>query len=522
MGSVDPVVENSGGTLPVFLRDAARQHPQGLALVEGTVRLTYAELDAAADKLEASFRAMGIGRGDVIAVQLPNWWEAAVVFHAAMRLGCVINPIVTIYRDAEVGFILAQAKAKLILLPDHFRNFDYAAMMGRIRAADVDPIIVLVRCDRPLPPDTLDFEDLLGGEKAEPVHAADPDDVTLLLYTSGTTGEPKGVLHSHRTLINENRAMIEWFGLDVRDNIFMASPVTHITGFLYGILLPPMLGSAVVLQDVWDPAEAFELIADEACRFTVGATPFLRELTDECQRRQAGPGLRYFVCGGADVPPALVENARATTGAQVMRVYGSSECPTVSCGSPTDTVEALADTDGRPMPGIEVRIDGPAGEAGELLVRGPELFLGYFDARLNQDSFDADGFFRTGDLVRIGADGLITVTGRKKDIIIRGGENISAKEIEDLLVRHPKVAEVAIVAMPHARLGETVCAFVVPALPDDPPTLADLLEILTSAGLARQKYPEHLEVVSAMPVTASGKIKKNELRNLIAKEYARN
>jgi cyclohexanecarboxylate-CoA ligase len=319
------------------------------------------------------------------------------------------------------------------------------------------------------------------------------------------------VLHSHRTLGYECLSIARLFSLGT-DPLFMPSPVTHITGFLFGILLPPMLGVASVLMDVWDSTAAARLIEVERCGFTMGATPFLQGLVDAYSERSSPCALKWFLCGGADVPPQLVYRAREVLSSGVLRVYGSSEFPTFSCGRPQDPPDVGAHTDGFPISPAEGRLDhADGGGSAELLVRGPELFLGYLDASLNADAFTADGFFKTGDLASIDDRGAVTIVGRRKDIILRNGENISAKEIEDILYQHAAVQEVAVVAMPDRRTGEKVCAFVVPVA-GSVPTLDDLCHYLESYQIARQKFPEWLELVNQLPVTASGKVQKFVLR----------
>jgi len=477
------------------------------------------------ERVGRSLRALGVGRGDVVTVELPNWWETSVVIHAVLRIGGVPNPVVPIYRDREMSFIIAQARPRVVVVPHRFRQYDYVAMLQRIVGVDGDdgPVVLAVRPEGELPADVVDFGSLLV-EDGQDSHGAEPGDVcaatdiALLLYTSGTTADPKGVLHDHSTLEHENRSIIELFSLDRGSGVFMGSPVTHITGFLYGVLLPPMLGVPVALLDIWDAARARELIDAEACRFTVGATPFLQGLTDEYSR-DAGPcPLSAFACGGADVPPDLVRRSRAVLHAAVVRVYGSSEFPTVTCSSPDDDEHLAADTDGRPIgAAVECRIDRPDERGvGELVARGPELFLGYLDASLNDDAFTDDGWFRTGDLASIDHDGAVTIRGRSKDIIVRGGENISAKEVEDLLYTHPSIREVAIVAMPDPVMVERACAFVV----TEPATtlqLDDIVAFLDGHRLARQKFPEHLVLVDELPKTPSGKVQKFILRDRLTR-----
>ena len=465
----------------------------------------------------AALGALGVARHDVVTIDLPNWWESLVAVHATLRLGAVANPVIPIYREREVGFILRQARPKVVVVPHRFRGVDYVEMVRELLGpSDRSTRVVVARPEGSLPDGYITFEALLEAGAAgleASMDEAEPDDIALLMYTSGTTADPKGVLHNHRTLGYENTSIIDLFRLGATDTAFTASPVTHITGFLYGVLLPPVLGVPSVLLDIWDPDAALSLIEAEGCRFTVAATPFLRGLTEAYNRRQSPCALRAFLCGGADVPPELVYRAREVLGTTVVRVYGSSEFPTFSCAGPDDPPELGAETDGSPIGPVELQLDDvDSTGTGELLVKGPELFLGYLDASLNSAAFTDDGFFRTGDLARVDDRGAVTIQGRKKDIIIRNGENLSAKEIEDLLHEHPAVQDVAVVAMPDAVTGEKVCAFVV-AGAGAQITLEELCDHLKGRRVARQKLPEWLEVVDALPTTASGKVQKFVLRD---------
>lgn len=492
------------------IEDWAARSPDVVAIVDGSdgTRLTYRELAVAVDRLAGALQARGVGPGDVVMAQLPNWWEAAVVFHAVARLGAVLNPVVPIYRDREVGFIVRQARPKVVFTPHQFRGFDHLGLARRVSDPDDPPLLVAVRPRAGT--GTLVFDDLLA-EGRSAVPAGEPSDIALLLYTSGTTADPKGVLHSHQTLGYEVRSIVDLFSLGADDAVFMPSPVTHITGLLFGLLMPVVTGCTAVLLDIWDAREAVDLVERESCRFIMGATPFLHGMTEEHARRGHESALRVFLCGGADVPPALIRRAAEVLGCHVARVYGSSELPTVSCGGPGDDLRLRAETDGMPIGPVVCRLDDVVDGVGELVVDGPERFLGYFDPALNEAAFTADGLLRTGDLASIDERGAVTIRGRRKDIIVRGGENISAKEIEDLLHQHPAVAEAAVVAMPDPVLAERACAFVVPAAGPHP-TLADLTRFLEGHRLARQKLPERLEVVDALPMTASGKVQKFVLR----------
>lgn len=520
----DPRHEREGwfdrSTLTSSLLESVDRVPDRTAVVDGSQTLSYRELSRRAQAFARGLQALGVARGDVVTVQLPNWWEAIVACHGTLALGAVVNPVIPIYRDAEVGFIVDEARPRALVIPHRFRDFDFVAMAQRAVARHADPpTVMVVRPEGPLPDGFLAFDDVCDDATVDesdtddaPIHDAVAEDICLLLYTSGTTADPKGVLHSHQTLSYENRSIIDLFGLSDTDAVFMPSPVTHITGFLYGVLLPPMLGVAAVLLDIWAPAAALELVQRHRCRFTVGATPFLQGLTDAYERVGIRSELTTFACGGADVPPELVRTATDVLGAAVMRVYGSSEFPTVSCGHPDDPLDLRATTDGRPIGPVECRLNPSDAATGELLVSGPEMFLGYLDAALNGDAFTADGFFRTGDLATISADGAVTIRGRLKDIIIRNGENISAREVEDLLYEHPIVADAAVVAMPDEQTGEKACAFVVPT-PGAALTLDEICTHLETRRVARQKFPERLEIVDELPRTASGKVQKFLLRD---------
>lgn len=508
-----------GKTTADFAEQRAHQTPQQIAVVEGGRRLTYAFLLDEARRIATGLRDLGLRPGDVISFQLPNWWEAVAVNLAASLGGWAINPIVPIYRDAEVGFILADCQTKVIFVPEQFRSIDYVEMLGRIAAeGGARPLVVTVRGGET--PGVLRYETLGSSSAPWECNLAAADDLKLVLYTSGTTGRPKGVLHSHNTLMAELRAVTQFWRVGERDVVIMPSPVTHITGYSYALETVFFAGIKVVLMDRWDAHQAVTLIQAEEASLTVGATPFLAELTAAVEASGALlPSFRLFASGGAPVPPDLVLRAsRAMPGCLVCRVYGSSESPTVTLGiNGAADQERAAVTDGK-VCNNEVRIADavtgallPAGGEGEILVRGPEVMLCYSREEDTRDAFDAEGFFRTGDLGTLSSDGFITVTGRKKDLIIRGGENLSPKEVEDLLHAHPDVLEAAVVAMPHTRLGETPCAYVV-LKPGGSMDLAQMRAYLDAQRLARQKFPEQLFVIDAMPKTASGKILKHVLR----------
>jgi cyclohexanecarboxylate-CoA ligase len=514
-------------TFAAALLEQARVRPQKTAVVDDRVRLTYGELGERTLRLAAALSARGIGRGDVVSLILPNRAEAVALFYATNHLGAIVNPIVPIYGAREIGFILRQVESAAIVVPDRFRGVEFPALIDRL-APEVpslrERIVVGDAASGWYP-----FEQLWRGarENASPAGAGpvDPNDVMIVLYTSGTTADPKGVLHSNNTLLGECRGTIRYHGLGDDEVFVMASPVSHIAGLLYGIMLPILLGGTSVLMEQWDPERFLALVERERGTYSAGATPFLQGVLDcPALDRHDTRSLRLFPCGGADVPTELIRRAMRRLGVRSGRGYGSTEFPSITSSAGPDVPEAKrAETDGRPLGANEIELRDaaglpvPAGDEGEIWARGPELCLGYRDAALNAEAFDAQGFFRTGDLGRLDRDGYLTVTGRVKDIIVRGGEKLSAKEIEDLLLEHPKVKNAAVVPVPDRALGERVCAVVVPARAGEAPTLAELVRFLESKEISRRKLPERLEIVAELPTTASGKVAKHVLRDRVAR-----
>lgn len=508
-------------TLADFARELAARDPDRVTHVFGDERCTVSQLLVEAEALAAALQARGLVAGDVVSFQLPNWREAVVIDLASTMLGLVVAPIVPIYRDAEVVFMLADAGVRAAFFPTDYRGFDYAAMMQRI-APQLPALTGLFSVRGDAGADS--YEALVGEQRrfaATP--EVDPNAVKMILYTSGTTGRPKGVLHSHNTgPLRLQRAFELWSRgarLEGLDNVLlMASPVTHVTG-QSGMEIPFCSNTRTVFMERWNAAEALEIIDREQVSASVGATPFLQELLNAAE--QAGrrlPSLQVFACGGAEVPPALVSRAyEVLDQCRAFRVYGSSEVPLTTLGFFGDgEMELAATTDGRVVD-YEVRIVDDEGhplrqgQEGEICVRGPAMLLGYGDPEATAASFDAEGYFATGDLGRLSDDGAIIVTGRKKDLINRGGEKVSAKEVEDILHRMPGVREAAVVAMPHPRLGETLCAYLI-VQPGSAPDLSAVLSFVSAAGVAKQKYPECVVIVDDFPRTAAGKIRKDRLR----------
>ena len=519
-----------GHWLDATLVDTARAmvvaNPDKVLLTESDRQLTRRRAWDQALRLAAFFRSRGLKPGDVVAFQLPNWTESAIIALATRMMGLIINPIPPIYRESELAYILADCGAKVIFVPQVFRKFDHAAMLEALKPtlpqlADV----VVVRGDGALRWD--DLLDLAPLDDAL-LPKVDPSAVMMVMYTSGTTGRPKGVLHTHYSFDHRTRAMGEAWGIGPDDVVFMPSPVTHITGAFWVFDMPWVRGCRSVLIDVWAADDGIRCIEDNGCTVSGGATPFLQQILDNARDRAGALSqLRLFFCGGTTVSPDLILQASKTfPDCLFFRAYGSTEMTTATLGIRERSQARLgAETDGEIVYPVEFRLVGddgatavPDGEEGEILARGPGLFVGYFSAGDNEGQFDADGFFRMGDLGRRVHGNYIVITGRKKDIIIRSGENISPKEVEDVLYTHPAVAEVAIVAMPSPTTGEKGCAFIIPraGMTID---MAEIRRFLDKAGLARQKFPEHLVVVDDLPRVPSGKLKKDVLR-IRAREIA--
>lgn len=479
--------------------------------------LGYAALSQRVDRIAAGLARLGVGRHDVVSMQLPNWWQFIALHLAALRLGAITNPVMPIFREREMNFMLRMAESKVLVIPKEFRGFNYQAMADAIRPALPALAHVLV-----IGGEGDDAFERLTDDTAPCLFAVSrpgPDDVVEILYTSGTTGEPKGVMHTSNTLYANVEPYCARMALDENDTILMASPLAHQTGFLYGIMAPLYLGGKVVLQDIWNPGKAVDLIAAEGVTFTMASTPFLSDLTDEAAKRPADvKSLRTFLSAGAPIPRALVRRAAEHLGANVISAWGMTENGAVTTTKIGDPPDKTFETDGCPLEGMQIRVVDdmgtvlPANAEGRLQAKGSSNFVGYLK---HPELFatDAAGWFDTGDLARIDPDGYVRITGRTKDVIIRGGENVPVVEVEGLIYQHPSIQEVAVVAMPDPRLGERACAF---AVLRDGATLSfpELVAFLRDRHLAPNYLPERLEVLEALPKTPSGKIQKVVLRGI--------
>ncbi|HVY11647.1 MAG TPA: AMP-binding protein [Mycobacteriales bacterium] len=499
-------------TMSALLERAARQWPSRPALTEADRQLTYAELEALTRRAAGWLRAAGIKPGDVVCWQTPNWWEAHLLGLAIWQLGAVSNPIVPFYREHELRQILSQVRPAAVITVEAFRGFSHAEAFDDLLAETglSGTTKIIVRGSRT---GWTSFDDLLTHSYEVPPAEVSAHDPCLILFTSGTTSAPKGAVHSSQSLLAETRQLADAWGLGWTDATYMAAPLQHITGVLNAMSIPLLTGACAVLADRWDAEQAVRDILACNATYTAGATVFLQELTAAAASADARLPLRNFACGGAPVPRSVMQASEAQ-GIPASRVYGMTELPTVTVMNSAEDFEHRAGTDGRIAAGVEVRVvaedlDVPCGGEGELVVRGPERMLGYLRASDNASALDGAGWFRTGDIGAVDADGYVRITGRLKDVINRGGEKFSAREIEDLLLGHPGVRAAAILPGADARLGEVPVAYVV--LDDQSVTDAELVAYAASAGLARQKTPVAWHFLDALPMTPSGKVKKFEL-----------
>jgi acyl-CoA synthetase (AMP-forming)/AMP-acid ligase II len=510
-------------TLAGQVRAHASERPDAIAVVDEAGAWTYAQLAADAALVAASLRATGVGEGAVVSVQLPNRYPAAVAAVAVQGLGGVINPLLPSYRARELTHVFRTARPAVIVTPRTYRGFDHVAMLAAVVAeTGVAPrhVVVDVVSDDPdagidADDGTTPWEALTSGPAAElPTGRAEL--VSELIFTSGTEATPKAVMHTEQTTGFSVRVARDDLGITDADVVWMPSPVGHSTGFNYGLRFALHHGLRLVLQDRWDADVALELVTREGCTYTLAATTFLQDLCGAAARAGVRlDSLRTFGCGGAPVPPPLVDRA-GEQGITVLRLYGSTEVLVATWNRGSDDAELRRSTDGRGMSHVEVEVrrdDGTrvdVGEPGEIFVRGPDTCVGFFDDADRTAATFTDGWVRSGDLATLDGAGHLTVVGRRKEIIIRGGINIAPREIEELLVAFPEVERAAVVGVPDDRLGERMCACVVLA-PDASLAFADVVARLEGQGLARFKLPEQLVVLDALPTTASGKVQKHEI-----------
>jgi acyl-CoA synthetase (AMP-forming)/AMP-acid ligase II len=483
---------------------------------------TVAQIHEASRRFASGLRDLGVGVGDVVAYQLPNRVETLVVLYGAAMAGATLVPIVHFYGPHELRFILGQVGARVHVTAADFGSLDYRPGIEAVRA-DVPGVEHVILVGTEAVSGTRPFSTLLDHAPIGALPRVDPDAAALIGYTSGTTAEPKGVVHTGNTMAAEIQ-QLDHYEVGASRPLLTGAPLAHAIGLTSGAVLPLVRRHPLHILDRWDPEWVLSIMTEADVTSGSGATYFLTSLLDA-----PGFGPRHAELmesvglGGSPVPGAVGDRAEAL-GVRTTRCYGSTEHPTISGARNSDPPEVRKYTDGGLLDGVEVRVvdeagrDVAPGEVGEVLSRGPELFAGYTDPALTRAAVDADGWYHTEDLGRLDERGCLTITDRKKDIIIRGGENVSASEVETLLARMPGISETAVVAAPDARLGEHACAFISMVPGHAPPTLADVRVHLERVGLARQKWPEELRVVTGYPRTPSGKITKYVLRDQLRRE----
>ena len=483
----------------------AEASPGRVMLHDGDRTTTFAQYRELVERAAAGLHALGVAAGVNVSWQLPTWTESAVLVGALCRLGAVQNPMLPIYRYREVSFIAKQTGCRLLVTPSEWNRFDYAALARQV-AGEVDGMATLV-ADRRVP----------EGDPASlpppPAGCDDPadDPVRWIFYTSGTTAEPKGARHTDRSVLAGAIGYAKKTRVVEDDIALVAFPFTHVGGIIIGVFTPLLTGSAAVLMEAWTPEASTELIAKHGVTLGNGAPAIHTALLAQARAHpEAYRTIRAFPSGGSTKPPQLHDDLKAAVPSSVgiTSGYGMTEAPIVSQTAVDAPDESKRLGEGTPTPGVEFRVL----DSGELVVKGPQVMRGYVDASLDGEAFTPDGWLRTGDTARFLDDGTVVITGRIKDIIIRKGENVSAKEVEDVLYGHAKVADVAVLGIPDEERGEMVVAFVVPADAADPPTLDDIAQHCRSVGLMTQKIPERLEIIDVMPRNPSGKVPKHELR----------
>lgn len=493
-----------GSTLVERVHEHARERPDATAVVDGTTdaRVTYGRLWRDAGAVADLLAVHGVGPGDVVSVQLPNWYETVAIDLGVLMRGAVLNPLLPDYRSRELQHILRTARSAMLFTPGEHRGFDHRAL-GTELAESLDTLRAHVAVR-----DGTDLAGVLGAGEARGASVAiDPAAVSEVIFTSGTEATPKGVMHTEHTTNCNVRSAYAVNDLGPDDVVWTPSPIGHSTGLNFGVRLALYFGLKLVLQDRWDPARAAELVEQERCSYTLAATTFLTDLVAAAGRAGRDlSSLTRFGCGGAPVPPEIVR-AGADAGINVLRIYGLTEALVVSWNRPGSPLEKRMHTDGPALPEVELTV-----RDGEVMVRGPNVCVGLFgDPERERAIFTDDGWLHTGDSGVLDDDGYLSIVGRKKEIIIRGGLNIAPREIEDLLCELDPVRAAAVIGLPDERLGEITCACVV-LEPGASLTLDDVVAHLRSRDLATYKLPQLLRAVDELPTTPSGKIRKNELR----------
>ena len=508
-------------SLADYWQQTARAMPDKIAVVDNHgASYTYSALDHAASCLANWMLAKGIESGDRIAFQLPGWCEFTVIYLACLKIGAVSVPLLPSWREAELVWVLNKCQAKMFFAPTLFKQ--------------TRPVDLILPLQNQLP----QLQQIVGVDKLAPATSSlslsqiiadntplttaittHGDELAAVLFTSGTEGLPKGVMLTHNNILASERAYCARLNLTWQDVFMMPAPLGHATGFLHGVTAPFLIGARSVLLDIFTPDACLALLEQQRCTCMLGATPFVYDLLNELEKQPADlSALRFFLCGGTTIPKKVARECQQL-GIKLLSVYGSTESSPHAVVNLDDPLSRFMHTDGYAAAGVEIKVVDdarktlPPGCEGEEASRGPNVFMGYFDEpELTARALDEEGWYYSGDLCRMDEAGYIKITGRKKDIIVRGGENISSREVEDILLQHPKIHDACVVAMPDERLGERSCAYVVLKAPHHSLSLEEVVAFFSRKRVAKYKYPEHIVVIEKLPRTASGKIQKFLLR----------
>lgn len=508
-------------SLADYWQQTARAMPDKIAVVDNHgATYTYSALDHAASCLANWMLAKGIESGDRIAFQLPGWCEFTVIYLACLKIGAVSVPLLPSWREAELVWVLNKCQAKMFFAPTLFKQTRPVDLILPLQN-QLPQLQQIVGVDKLAPAtSSLSLSQFLADNTplttAITVHG---DELAAVLFTSGTEGLPKGVMLTHNNILASERAYCARLNLTWQDVFMMPAPLGHATGFLHGVTAPFLIGARSVLLDIFTPAACLALLEQQRCTCMLGATPFVYDLLNLLEKQPADlSALRFFLCGGTTIPKKVARECQQR-GIKLLSVYGSTESSPHAVVNLDDPLSRFMHTDGYAAAGVEIKVVDnarktlPPGCEGEEASRGPNVFMGYFDEpELTARALDEEGWYYSGDLCRMDEAGYIKITGRKKDIIVRGGENISSREVEDILLQHPKIHDACVVAMPDERLGERSCAYVVLKAPHHSLSLEDVVAFFSRKRVAKYKYPEHIVVIEKLPRTASGKIQKFLLR----------
>ncbi|EQA2934667.1 medium-chain fatty-acid--CoA ligase [Escherichia coli] len=508
-------------SLADYWQQTARAMPDKIAVVDNHgASYTYSALDHAASCLANWMLAKGIESGDRIAFQLPGWCEFTVIYLACLKIGAVSVPLLPSWREAELVWVLNKCQAKMFFAPTLFKQTRPVDLILPLQN-QLPQLQQIVGVDKLAPAtSSLSLSQIIADNTplttAITVHG---DELAAVLFTSGTEGLPKGVMLTHNNILASERAYCARLNLTWQDVFMMPAPLGHATGFLHGVTAPFLIGARSVLLDIFTPDACLALLEQQRCTCMLGATPFVYDLLNLLEKQPADlSALRFFLCGGTTIPKKVARECQQR-GIKLLSVYGSTESSPHAVVNLDDPLSRFMHTDGYAAAGVEIKVVDdarktlPPGCEGEEASRGPNVFMGYFDEpELTARALDEEGWYYSGDLCRMDEAGYIKITGRKKDIIVRGGENISSREVEDILLQHPKIHDACVVAMPDERLGERSCAYVVLKAPHHSLSLEDVVAFFSRKRVAKYKYPEHIVVIEKLPRTASGKIQKFLLR----------